>query len=369
MARARIAALGVALCLLVAAPAQAGAATWVVNGAGYGHGVGMSAYGAYGFGRHGAGYRQILRHYYRGIRIAELPRAPMVRVLLAVRPGDAVFSGARSACRRRLDPSHTYRARPRGSSVRLLSASGRLLGRCGDRLHADSRTRIRIAAVGTYRGALEARPTGGGSLILVNRLNVNAYARGSVPAEVPPSWPAATLRAFAVAVRSIALSTDVGGNGYSLYPDTRTQVYGGVAVESPRADRAVHSTRNLVATHAGEVAQTTYFSSSGGRTESGFLGGPDVPYLQSVRDPHDHYSPQHRWTFRFSQSEMSSRLGPYMRGRLRGIRVTQRGASPRIDYARLIGTGGTTTIRGDTLQYALGLYDRWAYFKKVRSGR
>lgn len=366
MARVRIAVLVGMLLACAALPARAAGVTWVVTGGGFGHGVGLSAYGAYGFGKHGAGYRQILHHYYRGIKLAELGRTPMVRVLLTTSSGDVPFSGAKSACRTRLNPSRTYVAHPRGSSVRLLSAAGKLLARCGTRLHADSRTMVQIAGVGAYRGALEAMPTGGGSMNLVNRLNVNAYARGSVPGEVPPSWPMATLKTFAVAARSIALSTDVGGDGYELYPDTRTQVYGGVALESERTDRAVRSTRNQVATYAGEIAQTTYFSSSGGRTESGFLGAPDVPYLQSVRDPYDYYSPQHRWTFRFSQSEMSSRLAPYVKGGLREIKVTQRGASPRIDYAKLVGTGGTTTVRGDTLQYALGLYDRWAYFKKVR---
>ncbi len=61
---------------------------------------------------------------------------------------------------------------------------------------------------------------------------------------------------------------------------------------------------------------------------------------------------------------MNSRLGPYLDGSLRKIKVTKRGDSPRIDEAKLIGSGGTTKIRGDTLQYALGLYDRWAYFKR-----
>jgi stage II sporulation protein D len=244
-----------------------------------------------------------------------------------------------------------------------------LLARCGARLHADSRGMIRIEGVGTYRGALEVVPTGSGSLNVVNALNVNNYVRGSVPAEVPPEWPMAALKTFAVAARSIALSTDVGGNGFDLYPDTRTQIYGGVKLEDERTDHAVRATSNQVATFRGEVAQTTYFSSSGGRTESGFLGAPDVPYLQSVPDPYDYYSPLHRWTFRFSQAEMNARLGPYVSGRLRGIRVTQRGDSPRIDYAKLIGTGGTSAIRGDTLAAALGLYDRWAFFKKVVSRR
>ncbi len=364
MRRACIAALAAGLLLAGAIPQAARAATWVVRGGGFGHGVGMSAYGAYGYGLHGAGYRQILGHYFRGIGIAEMGSAPMVRVLLAVSPGDVSFSGATSACGRQLLPSRRYDAQRRGSSVRLLSGSGKLLARCGDRLHAGSRTTIRIAGVGVYRGALEAIPNGTG-LNVVNVLGVDDYARGSVPAEVPPEWPMATLRAFAVASRSIALSTDVGGKGFDLYPDTRTQVYGGVAVEDARTDAAVRSTRSQVATFAGEVAQTTYFSSSGGRTESGFLGAPEVPYLRSVADPYDYYAPQHRWTFRFSQSEIDSRLGPYVPGRLRDVVVTKRGDSPRIDYAKLVGSGGAATIRGDTLAAALGLYDRWAFFTKV----
>jgi stage II sporulation protein D len=325
----------------------------------------MSAYGAYGFGKHGRGYRQILGHYYRGIRVARVRRPRLVRVLLASRSGDVVFSRATAACGRRLRPRRAYRAHRSGGTVRLLSRRGRELARCGRRLHADSGGQIRIGGLGAYRGALEAVP-GGSGLYVVNHLNVDNYARGSIPAEVPPSWPMPTLRAFAVAIRSIALSTDVGGTLFDLYADTRTQVYEGVEVESPRTDSAVRSTRGEVAKFRGAVAQTTYFSASGGRTESGFLGGPEVPYLQSVRDPFDHYSPQHRWTFRFTQAEMNLRLGGYVPGSLQRIVVTKRGDSPRIDYARLVGSGGRSRIRGDTLAAALGLYDRWAYFRKVR---
>ena len=124
-----------------------------------------------------------------------------------------------------------------------------------------------------------------------------------------------------------------------------------------------------VATYKGKVAQTTYFSASGGRTESRFLGGPPVPWLESVKDPYDHYSPQHRWTFRFSQAEMDSRLAPYLDGKLRRIEVTKRGDSPRIDYANLVGSRGTTEVRGDTLATALGLYDRWATFERSGGGK
>ncbi len=372
MARARTVLFSLLVLAVAAGPSPARASvTWIVRGGGFGHGVGMSAYGAYGYGKHGFGYRQILHHYFTGIRIAALQRASLVRVLLTVSPEDVGFTGATTACGRTLNSSRSYRAHRRGSSVRLLSNSGRLLARCGERLHADSGGIVEIVGMGAYRGSLEVVPTesAAGSLNVINSLNVNNYVRGSVPGEVPPEWPMATLKAFAVAARSIALSTDVGGNGFELYSDTRTQIYGGVKLETERTDRAVQATKNEVATYGGKVAQTTYFSASGGRTESGFLGAPDVPYLQSVPDPYDYYSPLHRWTFRFSQAEMNARLGPYVPGGFREIRVTQRGDSPRIDYARLIGTGGSATIRGDTLAAALGLYDRWAFFEKVVSGR
>ncbi|MFN8161564.1 MAG: SpoIID/LytB domain-containing protein [Solirubrobacterales bacterium] len=361
------------LCLVLAGAlalpsAAAGKVRWVVHGGGFGHGVGIGAYGAYGYGLHGAGYKQILRHYFRHIRIERAARPPLVRVLLAIETGDIRFSGATSACGRSLNPKRSYLAHRNRSSVRLLSASGKLLARCGGRLRADSRGHVDIAGLGPYRGALEVVPTrsAAGSLNVVNRLNVNNYAKGVVPREVPPSWPVATLRTFAVAARSIALSTDVGGNGFDLYSDTRTQVYGGMSAETARTNRAVHATRGQIVTYRGRVAQTFYTSSTGGRTESRFLGGPQVPYLESVRDPYDYYSPLHRWTFRFSQAEMNARLGPYVPGALTGIRVTQRGDSPRIDYAKLIGTRGTATVRGDTIEYALGLYDRWAFFRKVK---
>jgi len=366
MRRARLAILLVFAVSAFALPAAAEARTiWIVKGGGFGHGVGMSAYGAYGFGKHGRAYKQILRHYYRGIRIARERRPRLVRVLLSSRSGDVRFTRATAACGKRLRPGAVYRAHRNGRSVRVLTRSGRLVARCGRRLHADSGGRIRIGGLGVYRGALEAVP-GGGGLFVINQLNVNNYAKGSLPSEVPPSWPMATLRAFAVAIRSIGLSTDVGGAAFDVYADTRTQVYGGFAVESRRTNLAVRSTRSEVARYGGAIAQTTYFSASGGRTESGFLGAPEVPYLRSVRDPYDHLSPLHRWTFRFTQAEMNLRLGAYVKGGLRRIVVTKRGDSPRIDYARLVGSRGRSTIRGDTLAAALGLYDRWAFFRKVR---
>ncbi|MCB0875764.1 MAG: SpoIID/LytB domain-containing protein [Solirubrobacterales bacterium] len=360
---AAAAAAAVLLLVALAGAAAAPAKTWVVKGGGFGHGVGMSAWGAYGYAKHGWGYERIIGHYYRRVKVKREKGNRRVRVLLATRSGDVKFDGAVKACGRKLKAGRTYRAQSRGSKVRLATSKGRRIAGCGGRLHAKSRGTVDIHGIGEYRGALEAVPSPGG-LLVVNRLDVEDYVRGSLPGEIPPSWPKQSLKAFAIAIRSIALSTDVGGKAFDVYADTRTQVYGGVKLESKRTNRAAKATRGKLVTYKGKVIQSTYFSASGGRTESRFLGGPKVPYYRSVKDPYDHFSPQHRWTFRFSQAEMDSRLGPYVDGRLRKIKVLERGDSPRIDEARLVGSRGSTKVRGDTLQVALGLYDRWAHFKK-----
>lgn len=345
-------------------PHAMAASSWVVKGAGWGHGVGMSAYGAYGYGKHGLNYREILDHYFRHLKITKLKHEPSVRVLLEKSHGDVAFTRATSACGKRLKAASTYMAEANRKGVRLATGSGHTLARCGKDLRARGRGQVEVKGLGAYRGALVVTPSGGG-LNVINDVPVNAYVRGSVPAEVPASWPRQTLEAMAVASRSIALSTDVGGDGFQLYPDTRTQLYRGISAESPRSDRAVKRTFNEVATYRGDIAQTLYFSSSGGVTESRFLGGPKVAYLESVKDPYDTYSPLHRWKMRFSQSEMDAKLGSYVEGSLRKVKANRSSESPRIDSARLIGTQGTTTIRGDTLAAALGLYSRWAFFKRA----
>ena len=236
--RARLAVVVVGLTAALACVPATASGSWLVRGAGFGHGVGMSAYGAYGYGKHGAGYREIIDHYFRHLRIKRTDSASRVRVLLDSTSGSARFSGADRACGRRLKPGRTYVAARAGSSVSLLSADGSTLERCGSHLRASGRRPLEAGGLGAYRGALDflARD---GSLLVVNAVAVDDYARGSVPAEVPAEWPRETLKAFAVACRSIALSTDVGGRAFDVYPDTRTQVYKGTRAEASRTDRAV----------------------------------------------------------------------------------------------------------------------------------
>jgi stage II sporulation protein D len=363
--------LGVLLSLVYPLGAQA-SVSWVVHGRGFGHGVGMSAYGAYGYAKAGKGYRFILGHYYTGTSLATLEKTRVVRVLLDISPGDVEFSGATSACGAALDPRRSYEAHRNGNSVLLRSSGGKRLAACGRRLRAAGRGKIAIAGQGTFRGALETVPTesDAGSLNVVNALALEQYVKGVMPNEVPPSWPAEELKAQAVAVRSIAITGDVGGNGFDLYSDTRSQVYEGLESEYASTNDAVAATRGQVVMYGGEIAQTLYSACSGGHTESAVnVFGSPVPYLVGVPDPYDYYCPLHKWTLDFSGPEISSRLGGYLQGKLKQVVIVKTGVSPRIVSAKLIGTGGTSTVSGSQLSVALGGYDTWMSFEKVVSGR
>jgi SpoIID/LytB domain protein len=365
--------LSAVLLLASIYPAAAGASvSWIVHGRGFGHGVGMSAYGAYGYAKHGKGYRFILGHYYTGTSLGTLEKPRVVRVLLDISPADVEFTGATSACGERLDPRRNYEAHRSGNSVKLRSSGGKRLADCGRKLRAAGRGRVTIAGQGTFRGAFEAVPTESqaGSLNVVNALAIEQYVKGVMPNEVPPSWPTEELKAQAVAVRSIAITGDVGGNGFDLYSDTRSQVYEGLESEYASTNAAVAATRGQVVTYGGKIAQTLYSACSGGHTESAVnVFGSPVPYLVGVPDPYDYYCPLHKWTLNFSGPEISSRLGRYLNGRLKRVVITKTGVSPRIITAKLYGTGGVSAVTGSELSVALGGYDTWMKFEKVVSGK
>ena len=120
-------------------------------------------------------------------------------------------------------------------------------------------------------------------------MDLEDYVRGVVSKESPASWPPEALKAQAVAARSFALSTGARGSSFDVFDDTRSQAYGGVGAETAKTDQAVRATQLQVVLYAGRVAQTFYFSTSGGHTENNELsslgfGQPPIPYL---RDPLD----------------------------------------------------------------------------------
>jgi stage II sporulation protein D len=368
--RRLLAAAVCAVLLLALAAGRAEAAKWVVSGAGYGHGTGLSQYGAYGFAKQGATHPEILAHYYTGTTLGTTADTT-VRVLLQPNKPSVRFNGATDACGVKLVESKTYSAKRKGTGVLLLKKTGKRIASCGALLSATGGTDVNVVGKGLYRGALEVRPAGTrGGLNAINAVGLEDYIRGIVAKESPASWPPEALRAQAIVARSYALSTSKHGAGFDHYDDTRSQVYGGVAAETVKTNQAVADTAFKVVLYNGKVAQTYFFSTSGGATENnefsslGF-GGTPIPYLRGVPDPYDNLSPYHRWTRKFSQRAIQSRLHDLVRGKVKNIIVTQTGVSPRIVQATLVGSGGSRNVSGPTLRANLGLPDTWATFRKV----
>jgi stage II sporulation protein D len=222
---------------------------------------------------------------------------------------------------------------------------------------------------GAYRGTLEFRATAVGTLLVVDAVGLESYVRGVVGGEMPGSWPAEALEAQAVAARTYAITTGGNGADFDQYADTRSQMYRGVAAESPATDAAVAATSGQVVTYQGRPVATFFFSTSGGRTEdvqNSFLGSPPRPWLVSVADPYDDLSPKHRWgPFRMTLAQAGRKLRGLVKGSFRRISVVERGTSPRIVYADVVGTRGRTRVTGATLRARFGLFDTWATFTTI----
>lgn len=278
----------------LALPAVGVAGTvFLLDGRGWGHGVGMSQWGAEGYARHGFDYRRILAHYYphTHIGIAD-PRD--VRVLLlehqdAVRVGSSAPFVVVDAIGRRVH----------------LPARSVVVNRKFILRHRKLRQPLRFdpgaqplrVAGAAYRGSVvvKAKPDG---LMAINVLPLDRYLRGVVPWEAPSGWHAQTYRAQAVAARSYTIATLHPTEDFDLYPDQRSQMYGGVAAEREETNLAVGATAGQVLVWHDRIIAAFYFSTSGGRTSSVHDAWPhahQVPYLVSVSDPYDYLSPHHVW--------------------------------------------------------------------------
>jgi stage II sporulation protein D len=363
-----------ALVVLACVPATADAAVrHVIRGAGFGHGIGMSQYGAYGYALEGSKYPGILAHYYKGTSLSTAPSRP-VRVLL--QPVDPYIRvrGATSVSGTALRPSRTYIAKRGGGGIVVTNSRGKRVGRFGSIIEFEGRSPMRLlgpalnsVSNGLYRGSIEVRVDGGG-VTAINELDLDSYVRGVVAGEMPSSWPLEALKVQAVAARTYALATRKTDGAFDQYPDTRSQVYRGVVGESIPSDTAVEDTAGRIVTYGGVPAVTYYFSTSGGHTENiefSFVGALSQPWLVGVPDQYDTQSPYHRWTVRFSARELDRRLGAP--GSFRRIKVLERGVSPRVVRAKIVGTRGSKTMTGPAIRTALGLRDHWFTDYRVAS--
>ena len=330
--------------------------TFVITGHGWGHGVGMSQYGAYGYAQHGFTYPKILVHYFPGTDLGTA--AGKVRVLLS--------SGTRKLT---LGSTDAFTVRDGSGAVHDVSAGTYTLT-AAMKMKVDGAQKVQALAgpllfqPGTsaltlgrrYRGAIQL-DVDGGKLRAINLVGLEQYLYGVVPSEMPYTWAPEALKAQAVAARSYALATKRAG-AFDVYKDTRSQVYLGLDHEKPSSNAAVDATAGKVLLYDGAVAKTFFFSTSGGRTASAEdVWGTAVPYLVSVPDPYDTISPYHTWgPFPFTGAKLGRTL--HLGGAVTDVRTTLN-SSGRVTTLTALTANGERPVEGAKLKTALGLRSTW----------
>ena len=398
-----VAALVVAT-LATGSPALA-ADSFRFHGSGYGHGIGMSQWGAYGLAKDGWGYRRILTHFYSGTRVVDAAVPTNLRVGLT-RGRSTIHLGARNGpVRLWLDaPGGTFVAKIPGGRTWTVSAAP-VLGKyairdqagalvTGARVGGPARPLFVTYGAGARAFVLEADDVwhqgfsyAYGHLEfdlygcadrcverLTNELPMEKYLRGL--GEMPSSWPGPALRAQVVAARTF-VTYKVRRYGLRSDCDCHVedgagdQVYVGWSKESGTdGDRwvaAVIGTAGEVVTYGGSVIQAFYAASDGGYSEDvedvWHGGNPAyaIPYLRGVCDPGEYtaVNPWTDWTRAFTASSVSARLAPYTGniGTISSFVNVRRGVSGRIVSATARGTGGSAFVAGSELRSALGLPD------------
>src|SRR5437773_865625 len=185
--------LGV-IALVLALPCGASASSlFVIDGRGWGHGVGLSQWGAEGCARHGWTHEQILAHYYPGTSIS-IARPVTVRVLIA-----------EGTTRLRITSTMPYLVRDaRGKSKHVKGGFVVTPSRRLPLTFLPGAEPLTLDRAG-YRGELTIE-RGPGGLQVVNTLPLDRYLRGVVSAEMPRGWHPEAYEAQAIAARSYALS-------------------------------------------------------------------------------------------------------------------------------------------------------------------
>jgi stage II sporulation protein D len=391
-----------ALALPPAAPALAGPDGFTFYGGGWGHGLGLSQWGAYGLARQGWGAARILTHFYQGTRVTQAQSVPATLRIGLVQGQQRVHLEAqagpvdlRLAGRKADDTIATI---PEGETwtVRQVDGKYRIRDAAGDpvgdpvggpntnlyAVYVPNGARVRIPEAGhTYaRGWIEFNLYGCSSACAIRLIAVvptEQYLYGL--GEVPSSWPVAALKAQAIAARSYALSkvADKGQHrpvcNCALYASSYDQVYVGwdkeAATDGDRWVSAVDATAGQVVTYQGEVIQAFYMSSSGGYTEDNenVWGGTPIPYLRGVCDPGDYTpaNPNAVWTASLSASEVTQRLSLGI-GTVTGFTDVERSRSGRILSVTVQGESGAVRVTGSLLQARLGLRDERVWINRDR---
>ena len=374
------AALVATLLVTGAAPfaeAQTTATNFEFEGGGWGHGVGMSQWGAKGRADAGHSAAQILQAYYQNTQLTGRALGTVRLHLAETASTTFTTTGAltwqvNGATRVNTAANETIAVRAVAGTIRIqrtgpttgtevVIVTGAEVATVPLVLHQP----VRVGATGNryHYGRLVMRMTAADRMLLtIDNIGMQQYLYGI--AEVPASWPVEALKAQAIAARTYAamrLGAPQSSN-FDMFATTQDQHYTGYEKQfSEQADRwvaAVDATDQSIVTHDGAAISAFYFSSSGGATEnSEYVFVTALPYARSQPDPFDNTSGNSN--FRWKRSYSGVELGAWLetsRGTDIGT-VTKLdflgpfGSSGRIDRSqvRITGTKGSTQITGNQL--------------------
>ncbi|GAA1530798.1 SpoIID/LytB domain-containing protein [Nocardioides humi] len=365
-------AAGVALGLVAPGSLPASAAgpeAVTLTGSGWGHGKGLSQYGARGAAAQGLSAAQILDFYYPGTQAGQ--GGGSVKVLITADTSSNVVVKHRAKLKvRSLATGRTWKLGKRGAKRWKLTPHGantklsvktkrwkkvRIIP--GQAEFKAKGGAIRLFVPGgsaDYRGRLRSVvPADGQGRDTVNVVSVEKYLRGVVPSEMPATWHPQAVQAQAVAARTYAIfERDNNDRGpFDVYDTTQSQVYRGIAVEKPEANAAIKASAGQVRTYAGRPAFTQFSSSNGGWTAAG-----SQPYQVAKADPYEASSgnPNSSWQVTLAAADIEGQFPGI--GDFAGLDITKDPAQGgRVTSVKVTGAAGSTTLTGDQFRVRFGL--------------
>lgn len=368
------------------ADAQVGTSSggFTLKGSGYGHGYGMSQYGAYGAAKKGLSWKKILAFYYPGTTLDQMPTGTTMKVWVTADDDDslrvlpakglrvddgagkkfAVPTGSRYASWRISRSGSGYRLAYRSAGGGYTTVRTGLANSTWSFHSTGHLVKVVMpgGSVREYRGSVFLVKSGSGART-VNRVKLEDYVKAVVPVEMPTSWAKDAVRVQAVAARSYAVRerdfTDY--SGYDICDTTACQVYRGAAVttngtrtelETAAGNDAVAATASTIVKYKGVVALTMFASSNGGHMAQGAF-----TYLAPGRDPYDDDIKSQAWTLTVKASRIA-KAWPSV-GTVRSLKVTARDGDGawggRAEKIRIVGSKKTITVTGGAFKSKLRL--------------
>lgn len=194
---------------------------------------------------------------------------------------------------------------------------------------------------------------------VLNRVDLEEYVKGVVPAEVSSTWHPEMLKAQAVAARTYALYQQMlsATREYDVVATVQDQVYRGKQGIDAGILRAVEETRGLVITYQDAPIYAAFSSTAAGLTEDAMnVWSKNYPYLKGVECPFDLMSPYYQWksSFKIDILEESLRQQGFTVGSIETMTPLSFSRGGRVAKLRILHSGGELVLRGEELRKAVG---------------